>query len=443
MKSVYQLAFGAADITSVEMEKAIREWFRLYYRRQEDEGEDPSMQVAHTIVRKLVRAVFSEYGWKCEDGFARGLMAALEKQQARAVQLALIGGECYLKPVPVKGGFRFVVVPRDRVVVFGRDDQGIVTDVGTATVVARDKWYYTLLERRTVDGNGYLTIRNRLFRAHSADQLGQAVPLSSLPEYEALADEYTFREPVGSVGLISVRTPIVNCVDGSCDAVSVYAAAVGLIRNVDRNEAQLNGEFQRGRSRIIVSADMLRKDERGRMVFDDTTFVGLDEDPETVGVTIFSPELREGSYLNREQALLRSIENVIGLKRGLLSEVEAAERTATEITSTEGEYSLTIMDFQRMWEEAVRETMRVCGVLGRLYRVAGAHDVAGDAVAVSWGNGILYDEEKVRARMMAEVQAGLLRPERYLGHVYGMPCETEEQRESIRREWMPETVEAM
>ena len=334
MKGAYQLAFGAADITSAEMERAIEEWFRLYYRREGDDREDPSKEVAHTIVRKIVRAVFSEYGNECADAFAQGLMEALEKKQEQAVQLALVGGECYLKPLPGKDGFRFVVVPRDRAIIFGRDDEGIVTDVGTATVTVRDKWYYTLLERRTMDGRGYLTIKNRLYRSHGANQLGQEVALASLPEYEALAAEYTFREPVGSVGLISVRTPVLNCVDGSADAVSVYAAAVGLIRAIDRNMAQMNGEFERGKSRIIVSADMMRKDARGRLVFDDTTFVGLDEDPETVGVTIFSPELREGAYLNREQDLLRSIENVIGLKRGLLSDVEAAERTATEITST-------------------------------------------------------------------------------------------------------------
>lgn len=438
MKGAYQLAFGSADITSAEMERAVEEWFRLYYRRDGDDREDPSKEVAHTIVRKIVRAVFSEYGRACKDEFANGLMDALEMRQEQAVQLALVGGECYLKPMPGKDGFRFVVVPRDRAIIFGRDEEGIVTDVGTATVTVRDKWYYTLLERRTVDGRGYLTIRNKLYRSYGANQLGQEVALASLPEYEALAEEYTFREPVGSVGLVSVRTPVLNCVDGSADAVSVYAAAVGLIRAIDRNMAQLNGEFERGKSRIIVSADMMRKDARGRLVFDDTTFVGLDEDPDTMGVTIFSPALREGSYLAREQDLLRSIENVIGLKRGLLSEAEAAERTATEITSTQGEYNLTIIDFQRMWEDAIREALRVCGVLGRLYRIAGAHEVAEDAVAVSWGNGILYDEEKVRSRMLSEVQAGLLQPERYLGYVYEMPCETAAQRARIRRELMPE-----
>ena len=109
---------------------------------------------------------------------------------------------------------------------------------------------------------------------------------------------------------------------------------------------------------------MLKRDTDGHTRFKDHLFVGLDEDIETVGVTIFSPALREQSFLARKQEYLRNVESVIGLKRGLLSEVEAVERTAKEITSSEGEYSLTVIDIQNMWNDAVFEACRLCGILG-------------------------------------------------------------------------------
>ena len=84
----------------------------------------------------------------------------------------------------------------------------------------------------------------------------------------------------------------------------------------------------------------------------DSLFVGLDESPESVGITVFSPQLREQSYLNRQQAYLRALENLIGLKRGLLSQVEAVDRTATEITSSEGEYMGLIQELQGVWQAA-------------------------------------------------------------------------------------------
>lgn len=53
-------------------------------------------------------------------------------------------------------------------------------------------------------------------------------------------------------------------------------------------------------------------------------------------LAIFSPALREQSFLARKQSYLRAVESIIGLKRGLLSEVEEVERTAKEIISSAG-----------------------------------------------------------------------------------------------------------
>ena len=433
----YALAFKASDVTTTAMRSAITEWFDLYYHDDSSEKYDPCQRVPYTIVRKLTKTVFSEYTATTQDKFANKILAALAIKKASAMQLALIGGECLLKPVPAGGGFSFVTIPRNNILVFARDTEGRITDIGTAETTTAGNYYYTLLERRTVNEHGYLTIRNSLYRSMNKDALGQEVPLNNLPQYAELQQVYTFKEKIGSVGLVSLRTPMTNCVDGSADAVSVYAAVAGLIRNLDRMEAQLKGEFDRGESRIVVSSDLMKKDENGSRAFSDHVFVGLDEDPETVGVTIFSPQLREQSFLNVKQEILRNIENVIGLKRGLLSEVEAAERTATEITSSAGEYNLTIIELQEAWEKAVRETVQLCSILGKLYNITDAHEVADDAVIINWGNGILYDEEKTWADYKDMVGSGLLKPEIALGWRFNMPAETENDLNTIRDKFMP------
>ena len=156
-----------------------------------------------------------------------------------------------------------------------------------------------------------------------------------------------------------------------------------------------------------------------------------------MGLTIFSPELREQSFLARKQSYLRAAESIIGLKRGLLSEVEEVERTAKEITSSAGDYNLTIIDFQQMFEAAAREAVRLCGVLGGLYRVPGAHDVDPDNVSIDWGNGVLYDEDKTWADYLDMVARGLLKPEIALGWRFGMPVETEADLAKIREKYMP------
>ena len=442
MNSDLEVAFRAVDTTSSEMKDAIRKWNDLYYQNAATSDSDPCQRIPYTIVRKLTKTAFSEYTASSEDGFVSGVLAAADAKKKSAMQKALIGGESGLKPIPYDNGFRFSVVSRTNILVFARDGDGNITDIGMSERSVNGRFYYTLLERRTVDAGGYLTITNKLYRSRSKEALGQSVALAELPQYASLADEYTFQKPIGSVGIAWLKTPIDNSVDGSADGVSVYDAAVGLIENINRNEAQINGEFERGKSRIIASADMLEFDDSGkRKKLSAEVFTAVDEAPEDVGITIFSPAFREQSYLARKTEYLRNVENVIGLKRGLLSEVEAAERTATEVTSSEGDYNLTIIDFQQMWEDALREAARLCGILGQMYHVPGAHDVDDDSIIVDWGNGVLFDEEKVWADYKDMVASGLLKPEIALGWKFNMPRDTPEQLREIREKYMPDATE--
>lgn len=436
-----QLAFQAQDITSTAMKKAIEDWYQLYYLRDASKEEDPCERVPHIIVDKLTRATFSEYAATSKNAFAAQILDALKAVYKEAAQQAFIGGMSLLKPLPEKDGFSFAVVRRDNMLIFGRDAKGRLTDIGTWERSVHGKHYYTLLERRTVEHDGRLTIKNALYRSYTEGDLGSPVPLSTLARYAQFQDVYTFPEPLNSVGLVPVCVPYENCVDGSKDAVSIYAPAVGKIHNINRNEAQLNGEFERGKSKIIASADMFKRDKEGNRAIHDDVFVGLDEDQEAVGITIFSPQLREASFLARKQDYLRSIENIIGLKRGLLSEVEAVERTAKEITSSEGDYSLTITTLQRMWETATRDTLKLCGILGMMYHIPGAGEIPEESVVFNWGNGVLYDEEKAYRELKEQVSAGLLQPERLLGWYHNLPCETPAQREKIRKDYMPGAVE--
>lgn len=434
----YEDAFRAKDCTSPAMREAIETWFQMYYDQASTEESDPCQRIAFTIVSKLTKTAFGEYAATGGNEFTQKVLAALDAAKKAAMQQALIGGEAWLKPVPGKDGFTFSVVRRDNALIFGRDAQGVPTDIGTAECTVEGRSFYTLLERRAVDMGGYLTIRNRLYRSETRGLLGRPVPLAELARYEELPEEYTFTQPLGGLGLARLKTPMENCVDGSQDGVSVYAPAVGLIRNIDLNEAQLNGEFERGMSRIIASADLLRKGKNGRRRLEDKLFVGIDDDPEAVGLTIFSPDLREQSFLARKQSYLRAAESIIGLKRGLLSEVEAEERTATEVTSSKGDYAITITDIQEMWTEAAREAAVLCGKLGRLYKVPGAHEVDPEEIQPSYGDGVLYDRNSANQEMLAQVQAGLLAPERYLGWYYELPADTPEERAKIRADYMPD-----
>ena len=166
--------------------------------------------------------------------------------------------------------------------------------------------------------------------------------------------------------------------------------------------------------------------------------MGLPDDPANVGVTVYSPALREQSYLARKQDLLRGCESLLGLRRGILSETEAEAqpRTATEIAATAVDYDLTIRDLQAMWESAAREALALCGALGSLYGLT-EPDAAPGVLTIDWGDGVLYDRSRVWAEQRELVADGLLRPELALAWYYGLPHETEADLRRIRERFMP------
>ena len=350
---LYSDAFGASDGSSPKMKRGILEWLGLYY------GAQQKLQIPYTIVRKLISGVFCEYS-------APGLSALPARE---AMELALICGESYLKPIPDG----WMPISRGSILVFSRDMWGEPTDVGLMEKTTLGRHKFTLLERRTLSPDGTLTIVNRLFRSQGSG-LGREVSLKSHPAYRDLPGKYVYPQAMDSVGLVRLRLPMTNCIDGSSEGVSIYAPAARLIAALEENEAQLDGEFRNGRSRLVVSRDLL---DAGQLK--DTVFVALDESPETVGITVFSPELRQKSYLERQQAYLRSVENIIGLRRGLLSQVEEVDRTATEITCSEGDYMATLMGLRQVWQQAAEKASRLQEQLTG----------SGFDTHISWGDGVL------------------------------------------------------
>lgn len=442
--------FGQPDVTSQEMRDAINAWRDTYLKREGDKASDPCMRMAYVIVHKLQKGVFAEYSSDILDKekTAKGKwmdrnLSQLDLIRDSILQWMLIGGECWVKPVPRPGPdgstiLAPLLVHRTDAVILAREPDGRVTSIVTAEHTARGSQYYTLLERRTVDANGYLTIENKLYASFDRGTLGVRTALSKLDRYAQLPDLYTYPVPVGGVGMTPLRVPLANCVDGSMDAISIYEPAMGLIRNIDQNEKQLNDEFELARHRLIAPAEMLKTGRDGRRTLDDSVFVALKDIHSDLAPTAFTPQLRDEPYERREQKYLRAIENQIGLKRGMLSDAQEVEKTAFEVASTAGDYNLSLLDLQQVWFDGVREYLTLCDTLGKMYRYCdqSAWDVT-EQLAITWGNGVLYDPDGELETDLRLVAAQLLKPEIAVARHFDQPWADEEDLKNVREKYMP------
>ena len=281
-------ALGMTDATSSAMKHAIAEWYAAWYGRVPTKTEDPCQRLPYAIVNKLCKATFGEYdsGLQHTDS-AKGkyldcVRSAFDACKTSFMTQAMIGGEAWAKPVPMPDGrLTWQIVGRDSIIILGRDASGIPSDVALCEKsVSADHHFYTLVERRTSFA-GRLTIQYRLYCSDNKSTLGRRVPLASLPQYERLEDEYTFAVPIDGVGMVFLRMPITNCVDGSADGVSIYEPAMGLIHRINENELQFSREFELGRMRVVASADILRT-HNGKKSLTDDVFVGLDGNEQSI-----------------------------------------------------------------------------------------------------------------------------------------------------------------
>ena len=347
-------ALGMSDVTSSAMKQAIEEWYAAWYGREPTKMEDPCQRLPYAIVNKLCKATFGEYDSSLQHTNSGKLQyldevrSAFDAIKGPLMTQAMVGGEAWAKPVPMAGGaVRWQVVGRDSVIVLGRGADGVPTDVALCEKsVSADHRFFTLVERRTTDGL-HLTVSYRLYCSDNKSTLGRFVPLDSLPQYAELPEVFTFSAPIDGIGMVFLRMPITNCVDGSADGVSVYEPAMGLIHRINQKELQFSREFELGRMRVVASADLLHT-SGGQKALTDDVFVGLDGNEQSLGITPFAPVLRNESYESRRQTYLKAIENLLGIKRGILSDAEAVSKTATEINSSAGDYSLSIIEFQHL-----------------------------------------------------------------------------------------------
>ena len=337
---IWNRHLGKVTLHLLKCGRQCGEWFDLYYGVPRA-ARIPRPVWRRAIVGKLCRTVFCRVR---DPPAARGTGPAAPQpvgaerggQDRDAVRAG--GRRVSAETGAARRGVRLAAIRRDCYVPLARDAHGSLLAVGTMERHSVDGRQYALFERRTAGADG-LTIETRLFELNG-QALGRCVPLGTLPACAELVPQLVL-PGVQGVGLAVLKTPLMNCVDGSTDAVSIYAPAAGLLHALARCEEQLNAEFANGASRVFASEDLLRPDAQGRRALQDDLFVGLPDDPANVGVTVYSPTLREGSYLARKQDLLRGCESLLGLRRGILSEVETPPSRARRRRSPQRRWTTT------------------------------------------------------------------------------------------------------
>lgn len=408
---------------SSEMTNAMNLWYDMYLNQSPwlSEAGIVSLNLPGLICSEIARGVTIEM--KCnitgpadangeKTSNPRAIYLAREFEKLMTVlrsklEQGCAAGGMAIKPYPRDGHiyFDFNMAWGLYPIAFG--DDSVLTDVIFRDSFTEGKTVYTRLERHTVSGSD-VKITQRAFKSETRDALGIEIPLSSVDAWQSLVPEAVVKDSEGPL-FGWFKTASANSIDvDSPMGVSVYSKAVDSIREADKQYSRLLWEFEGSELAVDVDPSVLRpkKDGKGQEMpkLNQRLFRGVDLGTDD-NYHVFNPAIRDASLVAGLNQILIRVEDLCGLARGTLTDVNQEARTATEIRHMRQRTYVTIADNQKVLEHCLRDVIRTMDKYATIYHLApqGEYEVSFD-----WDDSVLNDTSQQLAERLELHSAGLL-----------------------------------
>ncbi|WP_295219916.1 hypothetical protein [Ruminococcus sp.] len=373
-----------------------------------------SRKIPANIVRELKRLTLTEFTATIHN--APELQAAFLRtiqSLRRKMDFGLAIGGLLLKPYFTAQGVAVDIVPQDAYLPVNYTD-----DTCDAIVcpqeIAIGKTYYTRLEYHVYDRTRQIhTIQNRCFRSSMPGILGTECRLSDVQIWADILPVKTFEQVQRPLFAI-FQAPDSNNIDPASPlGVSVFADAIEFIRDADEQWERILWELESSERAIDATEDLFRYKDgkpdfpKGR----ERMFRSYEATDGKSFINTFSPEVRDTSYFNAFNQMLRRIENAVGLSYGTLSEVSDVEKTAEEVRSSKQRSFSRVKDIQENLRTALDDLLY--GM--QYYRDYYANQTNSPVKATfSFGDGVLEDPDVEYQRRSQMVRDKILKPELFL-----------------------------
>ena len=350
----------------------------------------------------------------------------LKKQLRKQIEYGIAKGGLVIKPYPVINDdpdadvtteLEFDFIQADAFYPLAFDANGRITEAAFLQTKAEKDTLYRRLEYHKWSGNK-VEIVNKVFKSSNTQtegdmsgiDLGQEVPLTSVPEWKDLKDHATIRN-VNQPLFAYFRMPEANTIDTSSPlGVSGYSRAEKLIKDADMQYSRLLWEYEGGELAIDIDRDAMNFQTDGKgnnhqvMGHLQQRLYRQIDLGESDTYQPYSPVLRDSSYIQGLNTILMRIEDVTGLSRGTISDAAAEARTATELKILKQRSYQANADVQQSIEDALREVIYIMNVYCDLYELTadGEYDVS-----FEWDDSIIVDVDTELGKRITLMQNGL------------------------------------
>ena len=417
-------------IISSRMSQAMTLWENLY-RNEADwqSGRVRPLKIPAVVTKELKRLIMKEFTVSVNDVQLETAFRKFIPQLRRKLDFGLALGGILLKPY-WDGSLRVDIVPQNQYLPINFTDD-TCDSVACPETLTIGKTSYTRIEIHEYSRKNMThKITNCCFKSGNPAFLGKECSLSEVPEWSGMLTEKVFRnvrQPLFSI----FRTPDSNSIDTDSPlGISVFSDAVGFIHDADVHWERILWELESSERAIDASEDLFRFKD-GKPVLPK----GRERMYHTYGKTgsndssifnTFSPEIRDSSYFNAFNQIMRRIENACGLSYGFLSEVDSVDKTAEEVRSSKQRSHSRVCDIQENLRISLEEALYGMQYLCDYYENRSSGDVK---ITCTFGDGVLEDTDKEFQRRFQMVTAGLLSKESFLAWYFS--CDESEARKYL------------
>lgn len=343
----------------------------------------------------------------------------LIKKLPQALEKALALGGMVIKPYISSGDIYLDFSYQGDFYPIAFDDDGNIIDIAFHDSFVSGNFLYTKVERQTFNQDTHeITIQNKAFKAQYRDadddveqEIGKEIPLSSVPRWASISEEPITISNVDKSLFGYFKVPLANNIDlDSPLGISIFSPAVKMIERADQQFSRLDWEYNGGQLAIDVDPTAVTFSEGyfGKMTNLDNCqnrlYRSLDMGAEDT-YKAWAPPLRDANYINGLNIILNKIEDLIGLARGTLSQIESEARTATEIKLLKQRTYITISGIQDALENCLMDVVYAMSIFCDLYELIPAGDYDTN---IEWKDSILTDTDTELEQKLNLQNAGIL-----------------------------------
>lgn len=310
-------------------------------------------------------------------------------------------GGVYVLPYYQDDEIQYSIIPQFRISINEKVGKKIKNLTILADVYIEKDGFKSTSYYRWTD---YIIVNNTLqIRQRYTNEQGESIPKPKI--WKSINDSMAISNVDRILGGY-FKSPIDNRQNTDNYGVPITYGCEKTIKEIRECLKQIVREFKNKESFLGVDFTLFN-------TIDGKNIVGLPED----GVyrkfngdkddmwQIFDPAIRESSFYARLEELYARLEKEIGTSRGILTEVEVAQATATAIRKALYD-TFTIVDDARVnFEKAMEDLIYSIDVLANYYNITPQGDYE---ISYEWGYDLLQDPQQDFNQMIQGLNLGVI-----------------------------------